>query len=381
MRPKLHKKHLKSVEMLPSFKIFILSIKLLFKKILSTAKIMARGFNHTIEQQQAPAFFVHGLSAFARLAFFSALSLALIAIDSRLQYLDTVRQSLQTLLHPLQLLANTPSQFYRDADEYFSSHNYLLKENKRLKQNALLQGISLQKLNTLTLENNNLRLLLNTNKTIKENSIVAEIMYVSRDIFSKKIIVNRGETHGITAGEAVVDATGVIGQITRVYPLSSEVTLITDKSLAIPIQIERNGLRAIAFGHGRDSTLDLPYLPTNVDIKRGDKLVTSGIDGVYPAGLAVATVSKIEITSNSPFAHIVCNPTGGVENYRQVLLVSIPQQDVLPDSKPAVTLATPKPAQNTTQTKLTIKLGTDKVQTKPTHSTASNNTGISHAPE
>jgi rod shape-determining protein MreC len=342
---------------------------------------MARSFNNTIEQQQAPAFFVHGFSAFARLAFFSALSLAFMATDSRLQYLDSVRQSLQTLLHPLQLLANTPSQLYRDAGEYFSTHDYLLKENKQLKQHALLQDISLQKLNMLTLENNNLRLLLNTNKAIKEHSIVAEIMHVGRDLFSKKIIVNRGKTHGITAGEAVVDATGVIGQITRVYPLSSEVTLITDKSLAIPIQIERNGLRAIAFGHGRDNTLDLPYLPTNVDIKQGDKLVTSGIDGVYPAGLAVATVSKIEITPDSPFARIVCNPTGGVENYRQVLLVSIPHQDILPESKSTVTLVTPKPAQKTAQTKLTIKSGPDKVQTKPINSAASNNTGKTHAPE
>jgi rod shape-determining protein MreC len=342
---------------------------------------MARGFNNTIEQQQAPAFFVHGLSAFARLAFFSALSLALMATDSRLQYLDSVRESLQTLLHPLQLLANMPSQLYRDTGEYFSTHNYLLKENKRLKQHALLQDISLQKLNTLTLENNNLRLLLNTNKAIKEHSVVAEIMHVGRDLFSKKIIVNRGESHNITAGEAVVDATGVIGQITRVYPLSSEVTLITDKSLAIPIQIERNGLRAIAFGHGRDNTLDLPYLPTNVDVKQGDKLVTSGIDGVYPAGLAVATVSKIEITPDSPFARIVCNPTGGVENYRHVLLVSIPHQDVMLDSQPVATLATPKPEQKTAQTKLSVKPAPDKVQTKPANSAASNNTGKPHAPE
>jgi len=129
----------------------------------------------------------------------------------------------------------------------------------------------------------------------------------------------------------VVDATGVIGQVTRTYPRSSEVTLITDKSLAIPIQVERNGLRAIAFGHGRDNTLDLPYLPANVDIRRGDVLVTSGIDGVYPAGLAVATVSQIKIAPDSPFARIICAPTGGVENHRQVLLVRIPKTDVLPD--------------------------------------------------
>ncbi len=286
---------------------------------------MARRFNHRLEQQSAPAFFVRGPSPLARLAFFSALSLALMAADSRLEYLTSVRQNLQALLHPLQLLANAPSRLYRDTTEYFTTHEYLLSENRKLKQNALKQAVELQKLNTLELENNNLRQLLQTNKSIVETSVAAEIMHVGRDLFTKKIIVNRGATHNIIAGEAVVDATGVIGQVTRIYPLSSEVTLITDKSLAIPIQVERNGLRAIAFGHGRDNTLDLPYLPTNVDIQRGDKLVTSGIDGVYPAGLAVATVSQIEITPDSPFARIICVPTGGVENHKQVLLVSIPR--------------------------------------------------------
>jgi rod shape-determining protein MreC len=314
---------------------------------------MTRRFHHKIEQHQAPAFFVHGPSSFARLAFFSALSLALMATDSRLQYLANVRQSLQTLLHPVQLLANTPSQIYRDTGEYFSTHDYLLNENRQLKQHALNQDIALQKLNTLTLENNHLRQLLATNKAITQTSVVAEIMHVGRDLFTRKIIVNRGENHKITAGEAVVDATGVIGQVTRVYPLSSEVTLITDKSLAIPIQIERNGLRAIAFGHGRDNTLDLPYLPTNVDIRRGDKLVTSGIDGVYPAGLAVATVSQIEITPDSPFARIICVPTGGVENHRQVLLVSIPHVDVLPKSESTqpVKLAPPPVAPTSAKSK------------------------------
>ena len=288
------------------------------------------GFNHKFEQQQAPAFFARGPSPFARLVFFSALSLALMATDSRLQYLIVLRQNLVAILHPLQLAANLPGQMYRDIDTYFSTHHYLLSENKRLQLKTLEQSILLQRLSTLTLENDNLRQLLKANKGLTQNSILGEIMYVGRDPFTKKVIVNRGETHQVQIGEAVVDATGVIGQVTRIYPLSSEVTLITDKSLAIPIQIERNGLRAIAFGHGRDNTLDLPYLPTNVDIKRGDKLVTSGIDGIYPAGLAVATVSHIEITPDSPFARIICVPTGGVEHHRQVLLVSIPKPDILP---------------------------------------------------
>lgn len=286
---------------------------------------MARGFNQKFEQQQAPAFFVRGPSVFARLVFFTALSLALIATDSRLQYLKGVRQALMSVLHPLQVVANAPSQLYSATNEYFVTHNHLLNENQQLKQRALRQDIALQRLNILTLENAHLRKLLEANQSLLERSVLGEIVHVGRDPFTKKVIVNRGEVHDVVAGEAVVDGKGVIGQVTRTYSLSSEVTLITDKSLAIPVQIERNGLRAIAFGHGRDNTLDLPYLPTNVDIRRGDKLVTSGIDGVYPAGLAVATVSQIEITADSPFARIVCVPTGGVENHKQVLLVSIPQ--------------------------------------------------------
>lgn len=285
---------------------------------------MARSFNHKIEPQQAPAFFVRGPSAFARLVFFSALSLALMATDSRLQYLDGLRQNLVAVLYPLQLLANAPSQLYRNTVEYFSTHHALLHENQQLKQQALRRDIALQRLNTLTLENNHLRDLLQANQALVENSIIGEIVHVGRDPFTKKVVVNRGQAHKIVPGVAVVDATGVIGQVTRVYQSSSEVTLITDKSLAIPVQVERNGLRAIAFGHGRDNTLDLPYLPANIDIRRGDKLVTSGIDGIYPAGLAVATVTKIEIAQASPFARIVCVPTGGVENHRQLLLVSLP---------------------------------------------------------
>jgi rod shape-determining protein MreC len=361
---------------------------------------MSRRFNHKLEQQSAPAFFVRGPSPLARLAFFSALSLALMAADSRLEYLTTVRQNLQALLHPLQLLANAPSRLYRDTTEYFSTHEYLLNENRTLKQNALKQAVELQKLNTLTLENNNLRQLLQTNQSIIETSVAAEIMHVGRDLFTKKIIVNRGATHQIVAGEAVVDSTGVIGQVTRIYPLSSEVTLITDKSLAIPIQVERNGLRAIAFGHGRDNTLDLPYLPTNVDIQRGDKLVTSGIDGVYPAGLAVATVSQIEITPDSPFARIICVPTGGVENHKQVLLVSIPRMAepvetevvsvIKSDAKikktesktVAAKPATTKPeATKSAATK--TEAGKPKLipETKPSTATHSNNTSKPHATE
>lgn len=286
---------------------------------------MARHAYNKLEQQQAPAFFVRGPSPFARLAFFSVLSLALLASDSRLQYLASMRQSLQTLLHPLQLLANAPTQLYLNTTAYFSTHDTLLSENQQLKKRDLMQSIALQKLNLLAVENAHLRELLAAQTNLKESSVAAEIMHVGRDPFTRKVLINRGQNDKISPGMAVVDAAGVLGQVTRVYPLSSEVTLITDTSLAMPVQVERNGLRAIAFGHGRDSTVGLPYLPANVDIKRGDRLLTSGIDGVYPAGLAVATVKQIVSAPDTPFARIVCEPVGGVENHRQVLVVSKPQ--------------------------------------------------------
>lgn len=286
---------------------------------------MMRGIHQNLDQQQVPAFFARGPSPLARLTFFTALSLALMATDSRLQYLAELRQNLMTLLHPLQMIANAPSELYEDANEYFSTHHHLLAENARLRKQALIQDVALQRLNLLNLENANLRDLLQAKQSLTETSTLAEIIHVGRDTFTKKVIVNRGANHNVIMGAAVADAKGVIGQVTRTYPSSSEVTLITDKSLAIPVQIERNGLRAIAFGHGRDNTLDLPYLPANVDIKRGDRLVTSGIDGVYPSGLAVATVIEMSTTPDSPFAHIVCAPTSGIENNRQVLIVSMPE--------------------------------------------------------
>ncbi len=286
---------------------------------------MMRGIHQNLDQQQVPAFFARGPSPLARLTFFTALSLALMATDSRLQYLGELRQNLMTLLHPLQIIANTPSELYEDANEYFSTHHYLLDENERLKKQALIQDVALQRLNLLSLENANLRDLLQAKQSLTETSTLAEIIHVGRDTFTKKVIVNRGTNHNVITGAAVADAKGVIGQVTRTYPSSSEVTLITDKSLAIPVQIERNGLRAIAFGRGRDNTLDLPYLPANVDIKRGDRLVTSGIDGIYPSGLSVATVIEMSTTPDSPFAHIVCAPTSGIENNRQILIVSMPK--------------------------------------------------------
>ncbi len=286
-----------------------------------------------IRHDQETAFFVRGPSPFARLVFFAAMSLTLMATDSRLHYLTEIRQGFIALLHPLQVVANAPANFYNATREYLVSHATLVAENSRLTQQALEHSAELQRFNALQAENDHLRNLLGAAQVSTQPAKLGEILHMGRDPFTHKVVVNIGARQDIVPGQAVVDADGVIGQVTRVYPFSSEVTLITDKELAIPIQIERNGLRAIAFGHGRDTTIDLPYLPANVDIRKGDKLVTSGIDGIYPVGLAVAEVIQIERNPDSPFAHIVCKPVAGIENHRQILLLSIPKLDT-PSGKP-----------------------------------------------
>jgi rod shape-determining protein MreC len=284
---------------------------------------MLKGVHQKLETQQTPAFFVRGASAFSRMVFFCALSITIMAIDARLNYLSQVRQAFIAALHPLEVFANAPGEWYRDTTKYFSIHNKLVQENYILKQQAFEHQVALQRLNTIQAENEHLRGLLNGNIPIQPKAMLGEISHMGRDPFTHIVVVNRGNQHNIKAGQAVVDSKGVIGQVTRVYPFTSEVTLITDKELSIPIQIERNQLRAIAFGGG-NNTLDIPYLPTNVDIKVGDKLVTSGIDGVYPAGLAVAIVSKIEQNPQSPFAKIISTPVAEVTNHLQLLLLDLP---------------------------------------------------------
>jgi len=233
-----------------------------------------------MDQQQTPSFFIRGPSAFTRFIFFSTLSLILMASDARFNYLVGVRQVLMVALQPLQVVADSPFVFYRDVQSYFEAKDSLRKQVKQLNERLLFQSAQLQELESLKVENGNLRDLLSAAKTSKQAARIAEIMYMGRDPFSHKVVINVGTDQKVVLGQAAIDATGLVGQVTRVFPYSSEVTLLTDQELSIPIQIERNGLRAIAFGSGKTGMVDLPYLPANVDIKQGDKLVTSGIDGV-----------------------------------------------------------------------------------------------------
>ncbi|WP_334108222.1 rod shape-determining protein MreC [Methylobacillus sp.] len=291
-----------------------------------------------LEQQHHTGFFVRGPSPTARLFLFAVLSLVLIATDARLHYLVEVRQGFVALLHPLQIIANAPRNLVEDTGEYLHQQTTLADENRQLRDQALEHAAELQRFKALSAENERLRNLLGAAQVSSQPARLAEILHMGRDPFSHKVVVNLGSRQGILPGQAAIDEIGVIGQVTRVYPFSSEITLITDKDLSVPVQVERNGLRAIAFGRGRTTTVELPSLPANVDIQVGDKLVTSGIDGIYPAGLAVAEIIQVTTHDNSPFAQIIGKPLAGIEQHRQLLLVSIPQAD-----RPADTNTLKKP--------------------------------------
>lgn len=270
----------------------------------------------------APRFFRHGPSLLARLIFFVVLSLVLMAIDTRFKYLAEIRQAFSTAIYPLQKLANAPSTVYGRISEFFLSHN-LVEENEHLKQQHLADSGQLQRLRALEAENSQLRKLLQTAQRIEGQAAIAEILHVPRDPFNRKVMLDKGSQGGIQPGQVVVDDAGVVGQITRTYPWMSEVTLITDKDHSVPVQVVRNGLRSVISGTGKEGALELRYVAVNTDIQEGDLLATSGIDGVYPPGLPVAVVSKIERNSAYVFARVTCAPAGGVGHNRQLLILAL----------------------------------------------------------
>jgi rod shape-determining protein MreC len=267
-----------------------------------------------------PPFFKRGPAPLAKLVFFVIVSLALLISDLNLRYLDAFRQGLSVLAYPLQMAAATPADFVRNASNYFSSLVRLQIENKELKSRQLQGAERLLRLDQLEQENRHLRALLEARERQPVKSVVAEIMYTAKDPFSRKVILDKGDQAGIAAGQAVVDESGVIGQITRVFPMQSELTLLTDKDQAIPVMIVRSGLRAVLFGSG-NGLMELRYLAANADVQPGDKVVTSGLDGVFLAGLPVATVAKVERDQAQTFARIPCLPAAGVEQFSHVLVL------------------------------------------------------------
>jgi rod shape-determining protein MreC len=269
-----------------------------------------------------PPFFKRGPAPLVRLFFFASLSLALLVVDARFRYAEGLRGMLALVAYPMQRLATLPFELVSSVGTYFTTQAQLSEENEKLRAKALAYAQDAQRYQAAEAEAAELRRLVGAAQHIEVTSMPAEILYSSRDPYSHKIFIDRGATHGVRPGSPVTDENGVIGQVTRVHPLLSEVTLLTDQDQAIPVQVVRSGLRAVAFGSGPAGTLELRFMAANAEIQNGDRLVTSGIDGTYPPGLPVATVVRIERDAELSFARVVCKPAGGVDSGRYVLVLN-----------------------------------------------------------
>ncbi|HEX6415693.1 MAG TPA: rod shape-determining protein MreC [Burkholderiales bacterium] len=269
-----------------------------------------------------PPFFKRGPAPLVRLFFFASLSLALLVIDARFRYAEGLRSWLALAAYPVQRAATTPVELVGAIGSFFSTQAQLVAENERLRAKALTYSQHAQRYEAAYAEAEQLRKLVGVQERLEVRAIPAEVMYNGRDPYAHKLFIDRGATHGVRPGSPVTDETGVVGQVTRVHPLVSEVTLATDRDQAIPVQVVRNGLRAVAFGGGATGTLELRFMAANADIQTNDRLVTSGIDGTYPPGLPVATVMRIERDAENAFARVVCRPAAGVDRGRFVLVLT-----------------------------------------------------------
>jgi len=260
-------------------------------------------------------------SATIRMLILVVASITLMSVDHRWHQLEVVRSALSTLLYPLQYTIDLPVRLYYWSDEVFTTHQTLLRKNREYQARHLESQVQLQKLDVLEKENARLRKLLSATPKTTSRLLIAEIIGVDVDPYRQLIVLNRSSSQGVYIGQPIIDARGVMGQVVHVGPLSSSALLITDASNAIPVQVNRNGLRTIAFGTGNINRLELRHLPHNADIKVGDKLITSGLGGHFPPNYPVATVTSVERPAGERFARVIAKPLAQLDRSREVLLL------------------------------------------------------------
>ncbi|NCS65796.1 MAG: rod shape-determining protein MreC [Hydrogenophilales bacterium CG03_land_8_20_14_0_80_62_28] len=265
--------------------------------------------------------FARAMGLPARLALYCLASLALMVVDSRYAAMTAVKTSAAEFVYPIQAILARPFGFLNEAGDFFMVHGQVLGENRRLILASQVFASHLQGYEALKSENVQLRGLLNLPLPVGVQARAAEIVRILPDPFNRRVIVDKGAADGVTAGRPVVDAAGLVGQVTQVYADHSEVSLLTAKEQAAPVQNQRNGLRLIVSGAGSDDRLEVRYLDMHADIKPGDILVTSGIDGVYPLGIPVARVLQVEPPRQTPFAKAICQPIGAIGQHRHLLIL------------------------------------------------------------
>ncbi|HET8702225.1 MAG TPA: rod shape-determining protein MreC [Nitrococcus sp.] len=277
-------------------------------------------------EQTIKPLFRQGPSITARVILLSLLSILLMSMDHRQRMLEPVRYTLSAVVYPIRVVADLPFEIGGLLSRELSGRWRLIAENERLQARYLLNEARLQKLDALQAENIRLRQLLASSHEVDEPVLIAELMRVDLDPYSHLVQIGKGARDGVFRGQPVLDAKGVVGQVDRVGPFSAMVRLITDPSHAIPVQVNRNGIRSIAVGTGNLQELELTSLPNNTDIRPGDLLVTSGLGGRFPRGYPVARVTSVTTNPGHAFARIIAKPTAALDRLQEVLLVKRDQQ-------------------------------------------------------
>jgi rod shape-determining protein MreC len=279
-----------------------------------------------------PPFFKQGPSALSKLMFFSALALFLMVADLRFKITQPIRAAVATVLYPVQWLALQPVRAAQYGGGYFTALSQARTSEEEARQKLATQSLRASQVEQLALENSRLRKLLDLREQAALTGQAAQVLYDAPDLYTRKVIIDKGLLQGVALGSPVVDESGVLGQVTRVHPLVSEVTLVIDRDLAIPVLNTRTGARSVAFGepttHG--GGLELRFMGSNSDVQQGDLLTTSGVDGLYPPGLPVAKIDRIERRAESAFARIYCTPLAQVNAAVHVMVVKPLSGEKLP---------------------------------------------------
>lgn len=257
-----------------------------------------------------------------RLLLLAALSIVLLIVDHRENHLDAVRKAIGATVYPLRILVDAPVSSWRWIRENTTERNELLLENGRLNAERLLTHARLQRFTALESENARLRAMLDATAKVRDQVQVAEIMSVSSNPYRHILVINKGTRDGVFNGQAMIDADGVVGQVIEAGLLSSHGVLISDPDHALPVEVNRNGLRTIAVGTGEFNRLELPFLPNNADIEEGDLLVTSGLGGAFPPGYPVAIVDSVARIPQGPFAEVTAKPSAQLNQVRELMLIS-----------------------------------------------------------
>lgn len=263
----------------------------------------------------------------------TVLSIALMVVDARFDALKPLRAQMGMLVAPLYSAAEMPVRAWQSVTELATSRAQLIADNERLRAEALLTQRKLQKLATLTEQNVRLRELLNSSSLVDERVLVSELIGVDPNPFTQRILLDKGEVDGVFLGQPVLDATGLMGQVVEVLPHSARVLLITDASHSLPVQINRNGLRALAAGTGRNEWLELRFVGDTADVREGDIVVSSGLGQRFPAGYPVGRVQSVIRHPAQSFAEVRVTPSAQLNRSRYLLLVFSPESgygDVLP---------------------------------------------------